>query len=182
MLTLTALLGAAVLVTAQTETAQTVPTQPETAQPETAQPGNNLALVGEARLQVLLWEVYHSRLFAPGGRYQPDARPLRLEITYLRDIDSAALVKQTAKEWRHLGQEHPSQAEWLSLLAGLWPNVSEGDVLVLDINEGSSQFSHNGETLGEIADADFGPSFLAIWVSPDTSRPELRRALLGMEP
>ncbi|GAB3291880.1 chalcone isomerase family protein [Parahaliea aestuarii] len=160
-LTLTALLSAPGFATAQSEDA--------------------LDPVGEARLQVLLWEVYHSRLYAPDGRYHPDARPLRLEITYLRDIDSEALVEQTAKEWRHLGLDHPSQEEWLALLSGLWPNVSEGDVLVLNINEEGSQFSHNGETLGEIADADFGPSFLAIWVSPDTSRPELRRALLGLE-
>ena len=36
-----------------------------------------------------------------------------------------------------------------------------------------------GQTLGGIEDPDFGRHFLNIWLSPDTSRPELRLALIG---
>ena len=45
-----------------------------------------LELVGSARLQVLFWPVYDSRLYATDGRYTPDKLPLRLEIEYLRDV------------------------------------------------------------------------------------------------
>jgi hypothetical protein len=45
---------------------------------------------------------------------------------------------------------------------------------------GRSTFLLNGKPLGSIDDPQFGPSFLAIWLSPDTSRPELRRSLIGM--
>jgi hypothetical protein len=63
----------------------------------------------------------------------------------------------------------------------MWPDVREDDVLALEMSaSGRSTFLLNGKPLGSIDDPEFGPSFLAIWLSPDTSRPELRRLLIGM--
>lgn len=140
---------------------------------------DDLLPVGEARLQVLLWPVYQSRLFAPGGSYDPDARPIRFEITYLRDISADDLVDRTRVEWDHLSLQHPQQEQWLTQLQNLWPDVQEGDTLSLVLDESSSRFYFNDNLLGEMPDAAFGPQFLAIWLSPGTSRPELREALLG---
>jgi hypothetical protein len=36
----------------------------------------------------------------------------------------------------------------------------------------------NGQPLGEIRDAEFARRFFAIWLSPQTSEPKLRLALL----
>lgn len=47
--------------------------------------------------------------------------------------------------------------------------------------DGSSTFYRNGEQLGVIADPGFGRQFLDIWLSPNTSRPELRLALTGQQ-
>jgi hypothetical protein len=44
-----------------------------------------------------------------------------------------------------------------------------------------SSFSLNGRALGTIEDPGFGQDFLAIWLSPETSRPELRLALIGQQ-
>mgnify|MGYP001827384973 CR=1 FL=1 len=49
-----------------------------------------LQIVGEARLDVLFWSVYNSRLYSPGGVYEQGQTPVRFEIEYLRDI---------AQEW-----------------------------------------------------------------------------------
>lgn len=140
-----------------------------------------LELVGKARLEVFVWPVYESRLYAPGGEYSPQQRPLRLEVTYLRDISTDQLVDRTQKEWRHLGLEHPQQKQWLARLGELWPDVAEDDTLTLELDgDDQSRFLLNGEPLGGIDDPAFGDHFLAIWLSPDTSRPNLRRDLLGM--
>ena len=40
-------------------------------------------------------------------------------------------------------------------------------------------FFHNGKRLGTIEDGDFGQRFVDIWLSPDTSRPDIRLALIG---
>lgn len=141
---------------------------------------DGLALVGEAQLDVFVWSVYRSRLFAPEGEYAPQSRPLRLEITYLRDISAEQLVRRTEKEWRHLGLEHPQQDRWLETLRSLWPDVSTDDTLVIELNvQEQSHFYFNGQSIGRIEHPDFGEQFLAIWLSPQTSRPALRRALLG---
>ena len=136
-------------------------------------------LVGEARLKVLIWEVYDSALFTPSGRWQGVA-PYRLSLRYLRDIPAAKLVEETEKAWRQQGRDHPRLNEWLALLGDLWPDITEADNLVFGLNaSGDSAFWFNGSALGSIKDPDFGPLFGGIWLDPDTPRPELRAQLIG---
>ena len=147
----------------------------------TARDGD-LQLVGEARLKFLFWSVYNSRLYSDDGRYLEGQRPLRLEIEYRLDIDADDLVAQTASEWQYQGLAHQQQQRWLQMLTDLWPDVSKGDVLTLTIDgQQRSTFYRNGERLGTIADPGFGQQFLDIWLSPNTSRPELRLALTGQQ-
>ena len=62
----------------------------------------------------------------------------------------------------------------------MWPDVKKNDVLAIALDsQGRSTFFLNGQTLGTIEDPGFGRDFLAIWLSPETSRPELRLALIG---
>ena len=136
-------------------------------------------LVGEARLKVLIWEVYDSALFTPSGHWQGDA-PYRLSLHYLRNIPAAKLVEETEKAWRQQGRDHPRLNEWLALLGGLWADITEADNLVFGLNaSGDSAFWFNGSALGSIEDRDFGPLFGGIWLDPDTPRPELREQLIG---
>ena len=139
-------------------------------------------LVGEARLKVLIWEVYDSALFTPSGHWQGDA-PYRLSLRYLRNIPAAKLVEETEKAWRQQGRDHPRLNEWLALLGELWPDITEADNLVFGLNaSGDSAFWFNGSALGSIKDPDFGPLFGGIWLDPDTPRPELRAQLIGPVP
>ncbi|MEE4146733.1 MAG: chalcone isomerase family protein [Halieaceae bacterium] len=141
-----------------------------------------LQMVGQARLEVLWWPVYDSRLFTPGGAYTEGTRPLRLEIQYLRDIRREDLVENTRKEWQRLGVVGAQAQQWLDTVARLWPDVRKNDVLALALdNQDRTTFLLNGEVLGAIDDPGFGRDFLAIWLSPETSRPELRLALLGQQ-
>ena len=136
-------------------------------------------LVGEARLKVLIWEVYDSVLFTPNGQWHGDA-PYRLSLHYLRNIPAAKLVEETEKAWQHQGIDHPRLNEWLELLGELWPDITEGDNLVFGLGaSGDSAFWFNGTTLGSIEDRDFGKLFGGIWLDPDTPRPELRAQLIG---
>lgn len=140
----------------------------------------DLEKVGEARLKVMLWSVYDSRLYAPGGEYQRGTRPLKLEIEYLRDIRAEDLVERTGKEWGSLGLRHERRDEWMNRLRSLWPDISKDDVLTLELDADShATFYHNGEHLGSIDDSAFGQHFIDIWLSPKTSRPEIRLALIG---
>ncbi|MEO0437447.1 MAG: chalcone isomerase family protein [Pseudomonadota bacterium] len=141
-----------------------------------------LTKVGEARLKVLLWSVYNSRLFTENGEYEDGDRPLRLEIEYLRDIKSEALIKRTRQEWEAMGREHPRQEDWLGTLASIWPDIETDDVLTLELREDNvAYFLRNGDQLGQIDDPAFGQQFIDIWLSQDCTRPELRLTLLGLD-
>jgi hypothetical protein len=156
-----------------------VATHADTTSPD-AEAETALQKVGEAKLKVLFFDVYRSTLFTPTGDYQPELRPLRLEITYLRDIAASDLVKQTGKEWRAQEMTHPRQQDWLDQLASLWPDVSDGDVIALQLGEDNiARFDFNDEYLGTIDDPDFGEQFAGIWLSPNTTRPALRKQLIG---
>ena len=140
-----------------------------------------LQMVGEARLKVLFWSVYDSRLYTADGDYQDGERPVRLDIQYLMNIDSDALVSRTASEWESLQRRHANQDQWLQTLAQLWPDVSESDTITLEIQQDNrATFYRNGELLGSLDDPDFGQYFLDIWLSPETTRPKLREGLLGL--
>lgn len=137
-------------------------------------------LVGEARLKVLFWSVYDSSLFSEDGRYTEGQRPLRLEIQYLRDIEASDLLQNTESEWEGLPGIPAASSEWLQELALIWPDVKKNDVLAFEVdNEGAGEFFLNDEPLGGVDDSDFSSYFLDIWLSPETSRPKLRQALIG---
>ena len=136
-------------------------------------------MVGQAKLKVLVWEVYDSALFTPSGTWQGEA-PYQLSLIYLRNIPARKLVEETGKAWQKQGRNHPKLNEWLALLGELWPDITKGDNLVFGLNaSGDSVFWFNGSSIGGIDDRDFGPLFGGIWLAPDTPRPELRAQLIG---
>ena len=135
---------------------------------------------GVARLKVLFWDVYESSLYTPDGTWSEGVRPLRLDIRYLRSISALDLVKQTGKEWAEQGKSSPQHMVWQGELLSIWPDVTEGDVISLAIDpSGVSTFLFNGDAIGTIGDPEFGEDFAGIWLSPDTTRPTLRRQLIG---
>lgn len=141
-----------------------------------------LQLRGQATLRVMFWRIYDSALMTPNGDWWPGIRPLRLEIRYRRAIRADRLVEQTEKEWSAQGIDHPRKAAWLSELGSLWPDVQPGDALNFEVTtQERGIFTLNGEILGAIDDPDFSSAFLAIWLSPDTTQPELRAKLIGFD-
>lgn len=136
--------------------------------------------VGEAQLRVFVFDVYRSRLYTRDGRYEQGQTPVRLEIVYQRDISSHKLVQHTVEQWQHLGVAAGTRRPWATRLQDIWPDISKDDTLTFTLDEnGSSEFTHNGKTLEQIHDKNFGATFLDIWLSPNTSRKDQRRQLIG---
>ena len=136
-------------------------------------------MVGQARLKVLFWNIYDSALYTPSGAWQGKG-PYKLALHYLRDVPVHQLIEQTDKAWREQGRNHPRQAEWLLQLKDIWPDITEGDNLVLSVAaSGYSGFWFNGEFIGAIQDEDFGPLFGGIWLDADTPEPTLRAKLIA---
>jgi len=145
--------------------------------------GEPLRHVGEGRLRKFGFHVYDASTWATHSPLPPDGRvqgPFVLQLVYARDIDAADLVDATRDAWSTLGLLDTDAERWLLTLASLWPDVSAGDCLALQLeSNGVSRFWFNGKPLGAIADVTFGPRFAAIWLHPDSPEPSLRAKLLG---
>lgn len=139
--------------------------------------------VGQAKFTVLFWDIYQSRLLTSSGSFSALSaqEPILFEIRYLRDITSKDLVDRTVEQWQHIGEKESLYSEFIQRLAELWPDIKKGDQLsLLTSHDGSSEFFHNGKSIGVIEAKEFGPLFLAIWLSEKTSQPKLRKRLLGL--
>ena len=136
--------------------------------------------IGRSSLRVMVFKVFDSALFTQSGEWQDPTKSFRYELTYARTIAGAVLASQTTKEWEHLGFTDERQSVWVDYLEAIWPDVSKGDTITFDVDAaGISRFYFNGEWLGAIEDPDFAPTFIAIWLSPETSRPAHREGLLA---
>jgi len=139
-----------------------------------------LKQVGKSSLRVMVFKVFDSVLFTETGEWRDPKTSFRYELTYARNILGSVLASQTTKEWNHLGFTDKRQASWVKYLEMIWPDVSKGDTITFDVDaSGVSRFYFNGEWLGAVEDPDFAPMFIAIWLSPETSRPAHREGLLA---
>ena len=145
-----------------------------------ANPINNLKKVGEAKLEILFWDIYISELFSPSGEYHQGILPLVLKIKYLRNIAAKDLIAKTLEEWLKLGITKEQAKPWLAQLQQFWPNIKKNDELMLLVKpDRSSEFFFNGQSLGRLPDSEFGSSFLRIWLDEYCSYPNLRKKLIG---
>ncbi len=138
--------------------------------------------LGTARLRVWGFEVYDASLYAsPGFDAERFAEQrFGLELSYLRSFKGLDIAERSIDEMRGLASIDPAQAErWLKAMGGLFPDVKRGDRLTgVHVPGFGARFYLNGQWLGEVADDAFSRLFFAIWLSPKTSQPALRRALI----
>ena len=149
---------------------------------QTVEPNiEKLQQVGEARLTKFFWTIYDSRLYTATGTYRGIEPDLVLEITYQREISCEQLIKSTRNEWQALSLYTKAQSEgWLDKLRNMWPDVTKGDVLRLQVDHDmNSHFYFNGDPIGSIEKPKFTRHFLSIWLSPDSRYSELQQQLTG---
>ena len=140
-----------------------------------------LKLIGSAEFSVLFWDLYQSWLYSPNGRFTGVEPGLLFEIRYLRTISKDDLIENTVKQWQHLKVPPERYQAYLPQLQQVWPDIRKGDVLTLKVGAGHTEFYFNQQPAGVIASPDFAALFLDIWLSPQTSEPQLRQQLLGVK-
>ena len=177
---LLSLTASAALLTAPTAWAQgTPPAVPAELAIELPQ----ARLQGNGRLRFLGLRIYDIRLWtgaSPVGT-QWGTLPLALELVYARSMDGAQIAERSLTEMRRQGEPTPAVAErWLAAMKALFPDVREGDRITgVNMPGVGARFFHNSVLRGEVRDPEFALVFFGVWLSPRTSEPALREALLG---
>lgn len=140
-------------------------------------------LMGAGTLRYIGLSIYEARLWVRPGFDAPHyaSQPFALELRYARNFTADAIASRSIDEMRRQQALTDAQAtQWQAALAKALPSVKSGDQLVgLHSPSGGARFWHNGVETGHIADPLFSRLFFGIWLSPQTSEPALRAALLA---
>lgn len=141
-------------------------------------------LQGRGRLRMMGFSIYDAQLWVdrePVGAADWAAVPLVLELIYARRLVGRQIAERSMTEMARQGPIEPEQAaQWLAQLQALIPDVDARDRLsAVWAPSQALRLIGNGRTLGELQDPALGRRFLGIWLSPQTSQPDLRRNLLG---
>ena len=143
-------------------------------------------LQGQARLRFFGLHVYDIRLWAPVLLSTDDAlrKTAALEIEYARALKGLQIADRSLTEMRRVADFEAAAGErWLVRMQQLFPDVQAGDRITFVHRPGEGgRFHVNGQLVGEVRDAVFARLFIGIWLSPRTSEPQLRSALLGSPP
>lgn len=143
-------------------------------------------LWGQGQMRFLGLRIYDARLWA-GPQFEAaqfSIHPLALELSYRRAFTSAAIAQRSIDEIARQGDLAPAQAEiWLQALRAVLPDVQPGDRLTGLYQPGQGlRLWRGNQLLGGINDAELARRFFGIWLSPHTSEPGLRSALLARTP
>lgn len=136
--------------------------------------------VGKAGLKVGPFPIYNCVLLTPDGKYEQDTTPVRLELTYKRDIRSHHFIKHAKKEWAYQGMPEVAIAASATSLEHAFPDIEKGETLIFETREdGTGHLYHNGEEIFQVDDPNLAQNFVNIWLSEKTSRPKHRERLIG---
>jgi hypothetical protein len=144
----------------------------------------NPRLVGDYRFTYWGFDVYHASLWASSTAFAPldwATQRLVLELRYLRDFQGRDIAQRSIAEMQGQSPLNAEQsAAWRQSLQALLPNVRSGETLTgVYLPEAGAQFLHQGKPLGDIREPEFARRFFGIWLSPQTSQPQLRQQLLA---
>ncbi|MCR5885008.1 chalcone isomerase family protein [Rhizobacter sp. J219] len=92
------------------------------------------------------------------------------------------IAERSLVEMRKVGEVPDDKATaWLAAMEQAFPDVKAGDRITgLYRPTDGMRFFVNGKAGREVRDAAFARLFIGIWLSPRSSEPALRRALLGL--
>jgi hypothetical protein len=140
-------------------------------------------LQGRGRLRFLGLRVYEARLWTaaalPAAEWATQA--LALELVYARALQGTQIAERSLVEMQRQGEiEAAKAARWLGAMKQVFPDVQSGERITGLLLPGlGARFYFNGQLKGDVRDAEFARLFFGIWLSPRTSEPSLRDALLG---
>lgn len=151
--------------------------------PPVQQALDSATLAGEGQMRFWGLRIYDARLWVE-PRFDATAferQPFALELTYHRAFSGVAIAQRSIEEIQRQVPLSPEQSErWQRTLSRWIPDVQPGDRLTGLYQPGGGMRLWLGERdLGVIRDAELARLFFGIWLSPRTSEPGLRSALLG---
>jgi len=159
-----------------------------TAQASTAEPTAAAALsgkqtVGSSLFRYWGFEVYQATLHAGAGfdAERFEQQRFALELQYRRAFKGRDIAQRSLDEMQAIAPLNAQQAaDWLAAMQRAFPDIQPGDRLLgVHVPGSGARFYFNGQLRATVDDPAFSARFFGIWLSPRTSAPQLRAALIA---
>lgn len=139
------------------------------------------SLLGQGSLSFLFMPIYDAWLYgASASDVYPPRGNFSFKLEYHRKISADALLSETLRQWQK--QQIAVKPHWQESLGAILPDVQAGDTLELVVDHSKlALLKHNGNVVGTIEDNELLTAFTGIWLAENTTRPQLRSALLGTQ-
>ena len=134
---------------------------------------------GSGSLTWLVFTAYDATLWTDASQWSM-SEPFALTLQYRMSFTTDELVERTIEEMvKVTPAAKAAQPAYAAALRRAFPSVKDGDrITALHTPGRPVRFFHNGAQTAEVGDQTFAEPFFGIWLSPRTSEPRLRAALL----
>jgi hypothetical protein len=137
---------------------------------------------GTGSLRVLLMKAYDASLWTDASQWSMQS-PFALTLKYHFNCSASDIVDRAVDEISHTSNLSAATiAHYRSLIATLLPGARSGDEMTgLYTPDGTVRFYVNGQKTGQVKDPAFAQAFFGMWLSPQTSEPDIRAGLLHLD-
>ncbi|HWF65635.1 MAG TPA: chalcone isomerase family protein [Rhizomicrobium sp.] len=136
---------------------------------------------GSGKYTVLFITAYDAEVWTDAPQWSMNA-PFALTLRYHIGFSSDYLVNRTLREMKGVNPALTDAdiARYRKAMAFFAP-ASSGDEMTMLYQPGQpTRFFKNGAPTGEISEPGFAADFFGVWLSPNTSDPDLRKSLLKL--
>lgn len=138
---------------------------------------------GQGAFTVLVITPYDAELWTDAATWSMDT-PFALTLRYHMGFTGKEIVERARSEMKRVDPSLNDETlkSFIDAMVPVFPDVQDGDeITALYKPARPVQIFHNGGATGEIGLKDFAAPFFGIWLSPNTSAPRLRAALLRLK-
>jgi hypothetical protein len=138
---------------------------------------------GHGAFTVLVITPYDAELWTDANKWSMDA-PFALTLRYHMRFTGKEIVDRARSEMKRVDPslDDTKLKNFIDAMVPVFPGVKDGDEITALYQPGKPvRVFHNGVATGGIDLTGFADPFFGIWLSPRTSEPELRAALLRLK-
>ncbi len=137
---------------------------------------------GTGKYAVLFITAYDTELWTDAAQWSMNA-PFALTLRYHIGFSSSYLLNRTLREMKGVDPKlSDADIERYKKAMAFFAPASSGDEMSMLYQPGEPvRFFKNGASTGEVSEPGFAQDFFGVWLSPNTSDPDLRKSLLNLK-
>ncbi|MEZ4753627.1 MAG: chalcone isomerase family protein [Bdellovibrionota bacterium] len=107
-------------------------------------------------------------------------KPKKIVMKFLRSVEASRLADGWVEGFESNSIAYSVLKERVQRLAGLMPDVKDGDIIEFEISDDLTIVKSNSKILTEVKGDDFSKGLLLVWLGPNPPNEDLKKGMLGV--